>query len=157
MRAWTMCMALILGITLAAQAETAGLSEGNSPAAVASLTIEISGLRNDHGEVKVALFQSRDGFPSHPEKAFRRATAKISTDKATCELPGVPGGDYVVSVIHDENQNDRVDTNFFGLPAEGVGVSNNAKGKFGPPAFEDARFHHGTENKILKIRMAYLL
>jgi len=47
-------------------------------------------------------------------------------------FPGVAPGRYAVSVFHDENSNGKMDTNFIGIPREGVGASNNAKGHLGP-------------------------
>jgi uncharacterized protein (DUF2141 family) len=40
----------------------------------------------------------------------------------------------------DSNKNEKLDTNFFGIPKEQFGFSNNAKGRFGPPSFESASF-----------------
>ena len=37
-------------------------------------------------------------------------------------------------------KNEKLDTNFFGIPKEQFGFSNNAKGRFGPPSFESASF-----------------
>jgi len=43
-----------------------------------------------------------------------------------------------------------------GLPREGVRASNNAKGRFGPPKFEDASFHFTGGKVELKITVTYL-
>jgi len=40
--------------------------------------------------------------------------------------------------VHDENSNGKMDTNFIGMPREGVGASNNAKGHMGPLKFRAA-------------------
>jgi uncharacterized protein (DUF2141 family) len=45
-----------------------------------------------------------------------------------------------VAVFHDENGNGKLDTNFLGIPREGVGVSNNKLRKLGPPTWEDSKF-----------------
>ena len=42
--------------------------------------------------------------------------------------------------MHDENRNGKLDTNFLGIPKEGVGASNNPKSRFGPPSFEESMF-----------------
>jgi len=43
-----------------------------------------------------------------------------------------------VSMIHDENANNTMDTNFFGMPKEGWGTSRDARASFGPPSYADA-------------------
>ena len=52
----------------------------------------------------------------------------------------LPPGTYALALIHDENGNGKVDTNWIGMPKEGVGASNNATGTLGPPSWRDAKF-----------------
>jgi hypothetical protein len=48
-----------------------------------------------------------------------------------------------------ENSNGKLDTNFVGIPREGVGASNDAKGHFGPPKFDaDASRFPGSRSTI---------
>jgi uncharacterized protein (DUF2141 family) len=68
----------------------------------------------------------------------------------------VAPGTYAVSVFHDENSNGKLDTNLMGIPREGVGASNGARGHFGPPKFDDAAFHFSGGQLDLKITVNYL-
>jgi uncharacterized protein (DUF2141 family) len=43
-------------------------------------------------------------------------------------------------LFHDENENKELDTNFIGIPREGMGTTNNKKPKFRAPKFEEASF-----------------
>ena len=158
MHKYIFAILLVLGAAAAVRAETGSSPAGDSLTVWAPITVEVAGLRNGRGDVKMALFQTQFGFPDKSEKAFRRLIVKIpEKGKVLGEFADVPPGEYGLGVIHDENQNGRVDANFFGLPTEGVGFSNNAMGRFGPPPFEDARFKHGLEKQKLTIRMVYLL
>jgi len=118
--------------------------------------VDIAGLRNDKGQVECALFSSAADFPKRAEKAVARAKAGISQGHAVCEFPGIQPGTYAVSVFHDENSNGKLDTNFLGIPREGVGASNNAKGHLGPPKFADAAFRFSGGRTDLRITIAYL-
>lgn len=118
--------------------------------------VEIGGLRNDKGQVFCALYSSRDGFPKNTEKAVARIKSAISDKQAVCEFSGMAPGTYAVSVFHDENSNGKLDTNFMGIPREGVGASNGAKGHFGPPKFDAAAFHFSGGRLDLKITINYL-
>ena len=40
-----------------------------------------------------------------------------------------------ITVFHDVNKNEKLDTNFFGLPIEPYGFSKDARGLLGPPDF----------------------
>jgi len=118
--------------------------------------VEIGGLRNDKGQVMCALYSSADGFPKIGDKAIAHAKSPISNAHAVCEFPDVKEGTYAVSVFHDENSNGKLDTNFMGMPREGVGASNNAKGHFGPPKFDAAAFRFLGGRLELKVTITYL-
>lgn len=118
--------------------------------------VEIDGLRNDQGQVFCALFSSASDFPKHANKALARTKSTISNGQAVCEFSGVAPGTYAVSVFHDQNNNGKMDTNLIGMPKEGVGASNNAKGHFGPPKFDAASFHFAGGRMDLKIKIDYL-
>lgn len=118
--------------------------------------VDVIGLHSDRGQVRCALYSSAADFPKKANKALARATSEISGGRATCEFPGVPFGVYAVSVFHDENSNGKLDTNFVGIPREGVGASNNPKGHFGPPKFSAAAFPHSGGRTNLKISIHYL-
>ena len=60
----------------------------------------------------------------------------------------VAPGDYAISVMHDANENDELDSNAFGIPKEGFGFSNDAMGMFGPPSFEKAKFNFTGKNQV---------
>lgn len=134
---------------------------GQTPAPAAGppenvIHVEISSLRNDNGQVLCALFSSAEAFPKKAEKAVARLTAKITQPRAVCDFTGFAAGTYAVSVVHDENSNGKLDTNFIGMPREGVGASNDAKGHMGPPKFAAASFRYVGGRLELKIHVKYL-
>lgn len=126
------------------------------PSSEEVIQVEIDELRNDKGQVLCALYSSADGFPTKGEKALAHAESPISSGHAVCEFSGVAAGRYAVSAFHDENSNGKLDRNFMGIPREGVGASNNAKGHFGPPKFDSAAFRFLGSRLILKIVINYL-
>src|SRR5215475_7423576 len=118
--------------------------------------VEINRLHSDKGQVMCALFSSAAGYPKDYGKAIARAKSEIAGGQAVCEFPGVSAGTYAVAVFHDENSNGKLDTKFMGIPREGVGASNDAKGHFGPPKFEAAAFRFSGGRLDLKITINYL-
>lgn len=113
------------------------------------LTIEISGMKSNKGSVLVALYKNKEDFL---KKRFRGDMAKIKDQKAITVFKNLVPGIYAVSLFHDENNNQKMDTNFFGIPKEPYGTSNDAKGFMGPPKYEDAKFTI-TKNKTISIRI----
>jgi uncharacterized protein (DUF2141 family) len=118
--------------------------------------VEIGGLRNDKGQVWCAIYSSADGFPKKSDKALAHAMSSISDRHAVCDFPSLNAGTYAISVFHDENSNGKLDTNFMGIPREGVGASNNAKGRLGSPKFDAAAFRFTGSRLELKITVNYL-
>jgi len=120
--------------------------------------VDISGLRTDKGQMLCALFSSAqaEAFPKKTDKTVARMTAKILGRQAICDFTGVAPGTYAVSVVHDENSNGKLDTNFIGMPREGVGASNDAKGHMGPPKLSAASFQYQSGRLELKIHVNYL-
>jgi len=104
------------------------------------ITVNITGLRSDKGQLYLSLYNSAGGYPKKASAAFRLSFAPISHGRSTLIFDGIPGGLYAIACYHDENNNGKLDTNFFGIPVEGIGASNNARGSWGPPKFQDAKF-----------------
>lgn len=120
------------------------------------LVVRITQVEDAGGPVRCALFADADGFPGKPEKAAQRVLApSVSNGVATCTFEGLAPGEYAVSVHHDENDNGKMDSNFFGVPKEGYGASNDAKGSMGPPKFKDAVFQVASEPKTISLKMQY--
>jgi len=136
----------------------AGLLIGQTaqPGAGNVIRVEVSGLRGDKGQIVCALFASAEGYPKKDEKAVAHAHGAIAEKRASCEFMGIAPGTYAVSVFHDENSNGKLDTNFIGMPKEGVGASNNASGHMGPPKFSAAAFPYAGGALELKITIRYL-
>ena len=118
--------------------------------------VSITGFRNDKGEAYCALYAPGKSFPTDPTGALAHVSVAVSSGAAVCKFEGVAPGRYAVSVFHDENSNRKMDTNFLGIPKEGVGASNDAKGKMGPPKFDAAAFSYSGGQLDLTIRIFYI-
>jgi uncharacterized protein (DUF2141 family) len=118
--------------------------------------VDVVGLRNNKGQVFCALYALAEGFPKDRQKAIRRDTSSISDKKASCELSLIEPGTCALSVFHDETSNGKLDMNFLGIPREGVGASNDAKGHMRPPKFDAAHFQFSGGRLNLKITINYL-
>ncbi len=88
----------------------------------------------------IALCNSRENYNQEVAPYIGRVLG-VSGSKMEVTIPGIPEGEYAVKIIHDENSNGKLDTNFLGIPREGFGFSNNAKPGMGPPAFEKSKFY----------------
>lgn len=122
-----------------------------------SVTIEVTNLKNNKGHVLISLYDDKESFPDNAEKAAGKGKAAIKGGVATITFRNLKPGRYAVAVLHDENENLKMDFNLVGMPKEGYGFSNNAKGMLGPPSFAKAAFAVNNEEEKVKIRISYFL
>jgi len=80
---------------------------------------------------------------------------KIRKSQARRDFEDIPPGKYAMAVIHDENMNGKLDTNWMGVPTEDCGFSNNATGVLGAPPFSAARFAYDGQNVDLTMSLHY--
>ena len=129
-------------------------SVGSSPATSQDphLTVRVEQARNDRGRMLAAVYDSPAGFPGggHPT---RTGSAPIVGGRAQIPFE-LPPGVYAIVVVHDENDNHKLDTGFFGIPSEGIGASNDGQGRFGPARFEKAKLFLDRDTTI-DIRLVY--
>ncbi|MEM7023417.1 MAG: DUF2141 domain-containing protein, partial [Pseudomonadota bacterium] len=109
----------------------------SAPALSEEITIAVSGIEADRGEIRCALYGSASGFPLDPAAAMRqRHPAK--QEGVECRFTDVAPGEYAAAVYQDVNGNQETDTNFLGVPQEPWGVSNNIRASWRAPRFEEA-------------------
>lgn len=114
-----------------------------------TLTLEVRDLEKPEGYLYVAVYSSAEDFMKKPLTAFR---VEVTDTVVTIPCQGLPAGSYAISLFHDLNGNGKLDTGMFGIPAEGYGFSNDAKGVMGPPSYEKCCFTF-KEESILTIHI----
>lgn len=115
-----------------------------------NLRVEFTGINNDTGVIMAALVNSQDNYDNN--EMFIGKAGIISNGSSEILFENIPAGMYAVKAYHDENENGELDTNFLGIPSEDYGFSNDARGSFGPPSWEDASFMLES-NKEIKINL----
>ena len=146
------CVAL-LAVLVFASLSPAALAESPS---CTGIHVEILNIRNSAGSIGCALFESPVGFPI---EFLRYATniivIKIQDTQARCDFVSIPPGTYALAIIHDENMDGKLDTNWLGVPKEGYGFSNDAKAMLGAPSFSAASFLYDGQDMKLTISLHY--
>lgn len=109
--------------------------------AQSELKIEILNLRNSKGVVLVYLLDKN-------EESFKNGKSKITDMKCTIIIKDLPDGEYAVRCFHDENEDEKLNSNLIGMPKEGFGFSNDPLSRFGPPDFEEWLFTVSGDTEI---------
>jgi len=114
-----------------------------------SLTIEIEQLRNNNGKLLLELNNDK-------EEVIKGFSEAITDGKCILVITELKPGKYAFKYFHDENNDEKINTNFMGIPKEGYGFSNNAKGTFGPPSFDKMVFEI-TKSDTMRCVPTYIL
>ena len=119
-------------------------------ASAAELTVQIDDVKSSKGQLTVAVYHSADSFLKKPLTSVR---TQASNEGKTLVVKDLPAGEYAIVVLHDVNQNGKMDKNFLGIPTEDYAFSNNAKGKMGPPSFDAAKFQLPEAGVTVKVSL----
>jgi uncharacterized protein (DUF2141 family) len=137
------------------------------PALAGELRVTIDGLRSSEGTLLIGLYNSaesfsraidlsdKEGFLNDPYRVAGVALMANEAMKGGVVLSNLKPGRYAVIVFHDENGNGRLDKNFWGVPTEPYGFSNDAQGILGPPKFEDAAMTLDGGDTAIVVRLIY--
>ncbi|MCF6308494.1 MAG: DUF2141 domain-containing protein [Flavobacteriaceae bacterium] len=119
---------------------------------VFSITINVNNLRNSKGVVQFSIYNKEGSIPDEKYKNYYLiGTAHISNKTATITFDNLPKGWYAINILHDENENGKIDKGFI-LPKEGIGFSNYTTiGLTNRPKFSKAKFEVSSNiNKEIK-------
>lgn len=136
--------ALLLALPAAAQ------TPAPTPAPV-TLVVTVEGVRNATGDVRVAIC-SKARFLS--ETCEYMGVAKARPGPVSVRI-AVPPGTYAAQAFHDEDGDGKIGRNTLGLPTEGLGFSNDAAMRFGPPRFDEAAFQLGPDGGQIHFHLRY--
>ena len=116
------------------------------------IVVNIEEVPASKGKVSVAIYENHDTFLKF-DKVFASGTAEAVEGTTTIEVNEVPNGEYAIALFYDENGNDRLDTNWLGIPKEKVAFSNAKMRAFGPPKFKDCAFRVVNSDVALSISL----
>ena len=114
-----------------------------------NLMVEVHELRNNKGLVQFALYNKDGSIPDEDFiKYYKIGKTTVKGNAAQFVFKNIPKGIYAVNILHDENENSKIDKGFI-LPEEGIGFSNYTKiGLGNKPNFSKASIELNTDKKI---------
>ena len=115
---------------------------------ISTITLMIEGVDDPVGEIRIAIFDSENRYLENPSLAD---VVPASQTKIEWQIENLAYGQYAIAVYHDKNKNGKLDTNMLGIPLEEYGFSNNARGRFGPASWSQAKFTVNERNAVHRI------
>lgn len=130
-----------------------GVNAGMSD--VVTVTLLIENVRNRDGKLRILVFGGAEGFPDDPGRAVFATTVEPK-ESISLEIPGLTLGDqYAFSVMHDENEDGELNTNFLGIPKEGIGLSQAPNLWLGKPKFTDCAEEITAGGQTVTVKIHY--
>ena len=108
------------------------------PAMAADLQLSLRTPRSG-GSLAIAVYATAADFRASRNPVATRVVP-ASGGTASVTLTGLAPGRYAVAAFHDADGNGELTLWPIGLPKEAYGFSRDARGRFGPPAFDAAAF-----------------
>ena len=134
--------ALILGIVFTSLVATAQDAEG------VTVTVTIENVLSDGGTILAGL-HTADTFMKG--QGVANAMVPATEGEVTLTFENVQPGTFAVMVMHDKNDNKRMDMEANGMPKESYGMTGPME-SYGPPSFETAKFEVTDEDLDFRIR-----
>jgi len=119
--------------------------------AAATLEVEVTDIRSSEGQLMVAVHASAEGWDGKAAPVAAQLHAPRG-ERAQLSFEGLAPGSYAVQVMHDQNGNGALDSNFMGMPIEGYGFSNNPE-VMRKATFDEARIEVGEGGTRIQLRL----
>lgn len=117
-----------------------------------TITVEIVNVKNNNGIIRIGVYDTEVAYESN--RYIYGTNVPSEEGVQAIELNNIPSGTYAFKLYHDEDGDNELDKNFFGIPKEGYAMSNNAKAGLGAPEFEEAKFVLNSD-VLQKIKINY--
>lgn len=128
---------------------------GATGPAGADISVTVSNMRSDKGQVFACLADAKAAFPDCEGPGGHGLTLSAG-EARSFQFRNVAPGRYAIALLHDENGNGKIDKALL-IPREGFGFSRDAPLRMGPPPFSAAAFDVDGKNVRQPIRMRYIL
>lgn len=106
-----------------------------TPVWAAELTLDIA-TRRSGGSIAVAIYRDADSFRRNAGPVMMRTVPRTGPVTEVV-LNGLPPGRYAIAAFHDVDADGTLTLWPIGVPREAYGFSNDARGRFGPPPFDE--------------------
>ena len=111
------------------------------------LSVMVHGVPQSKGKINVAVYNDAEGFLEF-DKVYKCDSIAANKGVTKIAIDDLPIGEYALAIFYDENGNDKLDTNWMGIPKEKVAFSKAKMKTFGPPKYKECVFKVTSDTKI---------
>ncbi len=111
------------------------------------LSVSVEGVKTSNGQISVAVYDHSEGFLKF-DQVYKCDSIKARKGITHINIEDLPEGEYALAIFHDENGNNKLDTNWLGIPKEAIGFSRAKMKTFGPPSFRECALKIVSDSEI---------
>ena len=115
------------------------LTSASSIAQYGTVIIKIKNIQTLEGNLVIGIFDKKENFPIDGLQ-FKKTTLKVDANEMTYSVELPSQKEYALAIFHDRNADGFIDRNWFGIPLEPYGFSNNIRPTLSAPEFEKVKF-----------------
>jgi len=121
-----------------------------------STSIKITGIKSAKGNIAIGVFKDQASFEK--EKSFKNFIfdKKALVNGNLNVVIKLEPGTYGLTLLDDENTNNKMEKNMIGLPKEGFGFSNFFLEKLKRPLFNDFKVNLNNNQNKVEIKVKYM-
>ncbi len=124
---------------------------GQTQPGTQNLAVTVTNIQKTGKNLIFGIFRKSDPFLVF-DKSWKTELVQANGPSVTISFE-IPYGDYAIALTHDLNGNGKLDKNFFGVPKEPYGFSQNFHPKLSSPDFDDCKISFTTPNQAITIKL----
>lgn len=118
----------------------------------ATLKVKIWNIPNSSGVLRLFLCNNKYCYDEE-ENYLRKIIIPAKQNKLFIAIRHLRPGTYSLSGYHDENNNNKLDSSFFGFPLEHFAISRINKAPYSKPKWKKVKFRIQRGNNYFNLKM----
>lgn len=115
--------------------------------------IKVINMEGVEGTLYLGWYDKAADFPINDKAIYREEIKVANQTEITINFKDIPSGKYAIAVFLDENDDYILNKNFFGIPKEKYGFSNNVLPWLRPATFEESSINITEERSPVIIKL----
>ena len=124
-----------------------------SKSQTATQTIVFNNLDKKEGKIYIAWYNKEEDFTKEDKIHLAKVVEVKDKNTVTVVFENILPGTYAIAAFFDQNGNGKMDTNFFGIPKEKYGFSNNVRPMMRAATFKEASFVVTNKENTISIKL----
>ena len=114
--------------------------------------VHITNIEKKKGTLYIGWYDNKKSFMKPKQTVFVKMIKVNDQDEVKAVFDSIPAGKYAISVFLDENDNQDLDLNVFGIPQEKYGFSNGTP-TMRPATYSESEIEVNGEKQVFPVKL----